>query len=593
MTTLGTDEWAGMDLSVRRGNDHDPSWFAGLKGLSDHYDMIIVGAGISGCVFAERGSRELGLRSIIDKRDHIGGNCYDFINKHGFRVSQYGVHLFHTKFDRVWEYVNRFSEWMPYEHRVKGKVDVGERTRSSPSARREPVNTLFHANVHTEEEMEAWLNARREVNENPANGEESALTRSGKELYEAIFKHYTKKQWDKWPEELDASVLARIPVRTNTDDRYFSDQHQALPKDGTHPHLREHDHVRPQHRRPAQRGLFRRSAITSPSARLTVFTGPIDAYYASQGLPKLEYRSLRFFEEYARAGREPRGSSSWVLSALPSSSTPGPEVDFTRIVEYKHKPNQPAEARASKGTVIFKEFSCDHGEPYYPVPNPANHELFKKYQELAASRAVCFVGRLASYKYFNMDQAFLNALEMFDEVVAGRKDRKAHRTRRRGRTEVSESNHLGEGERVVPRSDHTHITTDTLARSAPPSRIESYCSREPSNYGSSLKCRLSRAADVADPPPDPPTTRHISSRGRPRGAGLAVPRAFDSRAPCRLPPRTSSVWRPRSSPPHRAPRMWSSPSSRHVPRRVQGAVPRARQGAPPRQGQVQVRGGGV
>ena len=112
-----------MDLSVRRGNDHDPSWFAGLNGLADEYDMIIVGAGISGCVFAERGSKELGLKSlIIDKRDHIGGNCYDFINKHGFRVSQYGVHLFHTKFDRVWEYVNRFSDWIPYEHRVKGKV---------------------------------------------------------------------------------------------------------------------------------------------------------------------------------------------------------------------------------------------------------------------------------------------------------------------------------------------------------------------------------------------------------------------------------------------------------------------------------------
>ena len=183
MTTLGTDEWAGMDMSVRRGNDHDPSWFSGLTNLEDHYDMIIVGAGISGCVFAERGSKELGLRSlIIDKRDHIGGNCYDFINKHGFRVSQYGVHLFHTKFDRVWKYVNEFSEWMAYEHRVKGKVDVGEGYKIVPiPPSQETVNTLFHANVHTETEMEAWLNERRSVNENPANGEESALTRAGKE----------------------------------------------------------------------------------------------------------------------------------------------------------------------------------------------------------------------------------------------------------------------------------------------------------------------------------------------------------------------------------------------------------------------------
>ena len=344
MTTLGTDEWAGMDLSVRRGNDHDPSWFAGLKGLSDHYDMIIVGAGISGCVFAERGSRELGLRSlIIDKRDHIGGNCYDFINKHGFRVSQYGVHLFHTKFDRVWEYVNRFSEWMPYEHRVKGKVDVGEGYKIVPiPPSQETVNTLFHANVHTEEEMEAWLNARREVNENPANGEESALTRSGKELYEAIFKHYTKKQWDKWPEELDASVLARIPVRTNTDDRYFSDQHQALPKDG-YTRIFENMIMSDPNITVRLNVDFFAERDNLPKCGLTVFTGPIDAYYASQGLPKLEYQLLAILRGVPRAGREPRGSSSWVLSALPSAQLPGPEVDFTHIVEVQ------AQAQSARG----------------------------------------------------------------------------------------------------------------------------------------------------------------------------------------------------------------------------------------------------
>ena len=198
MTLLGSDEWAGMDLSVRRGNDHDPSWFAGLNGLANEYDMIIVGAGISGCVFAERGSKELGLRSlIIDKRDHIGGNCYDFINKHGFRVSQYGVHLFHTKFERVWDYVNKFSEWIPYEHKVKGKVkDVrGEYQIVPIPPSQETINKLFDANVHTEAEMEAWLDKRRSVNPDPKNGEESALTRSGPELYESIFKHYTFKQW--------------------------------------------------------------------------------------------------------------------------------------------------------------------------------------------------------------------------------------------------------------------------------------------------------------------------------------------------------------------------------------------------------------
>ena len=424
ITTLGYDEWAGMDLSVRRGNDHDPSWFAGLNGLADEYDMIIVGAGISGCVFAERGSKELGLKSlIIDKRDHIGGNCYDFINKHGFRVSQYGVHLFHTKFDRVWEYVNEFSDWVPYEHRVKGKCkDVRDEYQIVPiPPSQETVNKLFDANVHSEEEMEAWLDARRSVNPDPKNGEESALTRSGPELYEAIFKHYTHKQWDKWPEELDASVLARIPVRTNTDDRYFSDPHQALPKDG-YTRIFENMIMSDPNITVRLNVDFFKERPNLPKCGLSVFTGPIDAYYASQGLPKLEYRSLRFFEEYHTPDASDKSDHPGFYQPCLQLNYPGPEVDFTRIVEYKHKPNQPEEAKASPGTVIFKEYSCDHGEPYYPVPNPANRELYERYQALAKDEpGVCFVGRLASYKYFNMDQAFLNALEIWDEVKAGGK----------------------------------------------------------------------------------------------------------------------------------------------------------------------------
>jgi UDP-galactopyranose mutase len=241
------DEWAGVDVSVRRGNDHDPSWFAGVASdarIRDReFDLVVVGAGISGCVFASRASRELGMKTLlVDKRDHVGGNCYDFVNAKGFRVSQYGVHLFHTKHARVWEYVNRFSEWTPYEHRVRAAIERedGEYEHGGRRYRivgvppnRDTINALFpEADLKTDEDARRWLDARRSVNENPKNGEESALTRAGPELYEAIFKHYTKKQWDKYPEELDASVLARIPVREDVDDRYFSDPHQALPKHG-------------------------------------------------------------------------------------------------------------------------------------------------------------------------------------------------------------------------------------------------------------------------------------------------------------------------------------------------------------------------
>ena len=430
-SSINVDEWAGVDISVRRGNDHDPSWFAGVANDSrvanGDFDIVIVGAGISGCVFASRASRELGLKSlIVDKRDHIGGNCYDFINSKGFRVSQYGVHLFHTKHTRVWEYVNQFSEWVAYEHRVKAAIarEEGEYEHEGRRYRivgvppnRDTINALFpEANLKTDEDTRNWLDSRRFVIENPKNGEESALTRAGPELYEAIFKHYTKKQWDKYPEELDASVLARIPVRENVDDRYFSDRYQALPKHG---YTKMFENMIMGDSNITVRlnvDFFKHKEMLQSRARkLTVFTGPIDAWFASQGLPKLEYRSLRFFEEYHEG--EDKKTPFYYQPCL-QLNYPGPEVEHTRIVEYKHKPNQPREAREHPGTIVFKEYSCDHGEPYYPVPNPANRKLYETYQELArAEPGVVFVGRLASYKYFNMDQAFLNAMEIFDEVM--------------------------------------------------------------------------------------------------------------------------------------------------------------------------------
>jgi len=381
----------------------------GLEDVKQEYDLVIVGAGLSGGVIAEQAAKNLGLTSLmIDKRDHIGGNCYDYVHESGLRISNYGVHLFHTKSKRVWEYVNQFSEWMPYEHRVKGRID-GKVVPIPPC--QETVNTLFNANVHSEEEMEKWLEERRVKYEAPANGEEAAISRAGPELYEKIFKYYTYKQWDKYPAQLDASVLMRIPVRTNTDDRYFSDEFQALPKDG-YTRIFENMYMN----NPlidVRVGVdYFEVKDKLPKYGLLVYTGPIDAYYASLGMPKLEYRSLRFEMEY----HEP--DSGYYQEAL-QMNYPGMEVPYTRIVEYKHKPNQPEDAKKSKGTLIFKEYSVDEGDPYYPVPNPDNQALFQKYKDQAAKEpGVCFVGRLASYKYFNMDQAILNALETYDGLVA-------------------------------------------------------------------------------------------------------------------------------------------------------------------------------
>eukprot|EP00239_Pterosperma_sp_CCMP1384_P002863 CAMPEP_0197847792 /NCGR_PEP_ID=MMETSP1438-20131217/7111_1 /TAXON_ID=1461541 /ORGANISM="Pterosperma sp., Strain CCMP1384" /LENGTH=426 /DNA_ID=CAMNT_0043459815 /DNA_START=199 /DNA_END=1476 /DNA_ORIENTATION=- len=398
---------------------------SGMEGLEEHYDLVIVGCGLSGCVIAEQASTNLGLKSlIIDKRDHIGGNCYDFIDEHGFRVSKYGVHLFHTVHDRVWDYVNKFSEWMPYEHRVKGRVN---NTIVPIPPSQETVNTLFNANVHSPEEMEEWLKERRVVNDNPQNGEEAALSRAGPELYEAIFKYYTKKQWDKYPSELDASVLLRIPVRTNTDDRYFADKHQALPAHG-YTRIFENMVLPDKNITIRLNTDYFEYKDKLPKHDLLVFTGPIDAYYASQGLPKLEYRSLTFKTEYHEPKKgellnttekgEIRCPKDGYYQEALQVNYPGQEVDYTRITEYKHKPNQPKEVYDKPGTVIFREWSCDDGEPYYPVPNPDNRALYEKYREMAEKEpGVAFVGRLASYKYFNMDQAILNALEMYDDLV--------------------------------------------------------------------------------------------------------------------------------------------------------------------------------
>merc|ERR550519_2868873 len=208
----------------------DPSLYRGMHGFRAEYDLVIVGAGLSGAVIAERASSQLGLSSlVIEKRDHIGGNCYDFIDTHGIRVSLYGVHIFHTKYPRVEEYVKKFSDFVDYQHRVLGEVkDVNNTARTVPIPPNiDTVNTLFGTDLHSEQDMIDWLDQRRpKLDRDPADGEEMSISRVGKDLYEKIFKPYTKKQWDKWPAELDASVLARLPVRSNRDDKYFDDKFQ-------------------------------------------------------------------------------------------------------------------------------------------------------------------------------------------------------------------------------------------------------------------------------------------------------------------------------------------------------------------------------
>ena len=365
-----------------------------------NFDIVIIGAGISGSVLAERyaaiGKRVL----VVEKRDHIAGNCFDFYDENGILTSQYGAHLFHTNDEGVWDYVNQFAEWYPWSHKVVARVD--DKTVPIP-VNITTVNTLFNTNISTETEMQDWLNKNRIPYNQPANGEEAVLNKVGEVLYNKMFKHYTKKQWDKYPAELHASVLERIPVRDNYDDRYFSDTHQALPKGG-YTKLFENILASPNIMVLLNTDYFEIQDQLGEYEKL-FYTGPIDRFFQfNENLKeKLEYRSINFVTE--QIDQEYFQENSVV-------NYPGEEVDFTRIVEYKHFGHQQSEK-----TSIVKEYTVDEGEPYYPVPNDKNQEIYAQYKAEADKLTdVYFVGRLANYKYFNMDQAFRNALDLFFDL---------------------------------------------------------------------------------------------------------------------------------------------------------------------------------
>jgi len=363
-------------------------------------DILIIGAGISGAVLAERYASIGKKVLVIEKRSHIAGNCYDYTDENGILVSKYGAHLFHTNDQTVWRYVNQFSDWYPWEHKVKARVDG----KSVPiPVNITTVNELFGLSIEDEQQMKVWLEENRIPISRPRNGKEAVLNRVGAVLYEKMFRHYTKKQWDKYPEELDASVLERIPVRTNFDDRYFSDECQALPAGGytqlfenmlDHPNIEillDTDYLETKKEYSGYEKLF--------------YTGPIDRFFEFTGqlTEKLEYRSIYFAKETIDA--EYFQENSVV-------NYPGTDTRYTRIVEYKHFGNQ----KSSKTTIV-KEYTTDEGEPYYPVPNPKNQEIYSSYKTLAEQLPdIHFVGRLANYKYFNMDEAFKNALDLFENL---------------------------------------------------------------------------------------------------------------------------------------------------------------------------------
>lgn len=363
------------------------------------FDYVIVGAGFAGSVLAERLARDLGKKVLIcDKRPHIGGNAYDFYDDDGILIHKYGPHIFHTASARIFEYLSRFTAWRPYEHRVMASVA----DKLVPF----PINLTTLEQLYGEsfdaERAEAFFKERAEAVAHPRTSEEVVVGKVGRELYELFFKNYTRKQWGIDPSELDASVAARVPARVNRDDRYFTDAFQAMPKHGftrLFENLLDHPNIR------IVLNTDFREIASEVRYREMIYTGPIDAYFDYR-YGELPYRSLDFKFETVDTERFQEAA----VVNYPNDHA------YTRITEFKYLTGQ----KHGKTSVVY-EFPCDGGDPYYPVPRPQNAEIYRRYKALAdVTPNVHFVGRLATYKYYNMDQVVGQALALVDRLVDSR-----------------------------------------------------------------------------------------------------------------------------------------------------------------------------
>jgi UDP-galactopyranose mutase len=372
------------------------------------YDYLIVGAGFAGSVLAERLASQHGARVLlIDRRPHIGGNAYDEANEAGILYHKYGPHIFHTNSDAVVDYLSQFTDWRPYEHRVLAVV----RGQQVPiPINRTTLNKLFDLALQTDEEAADYLASRAEPVDDIQTSEDVVVNAVGRELYELFFQGYTRKQWGLDPSELDKSVTARIPTRTNTDDRYFTDSFQAMPKHGyTAMFKKMLDHPLIE----VRTGVDFRDIAQEVDAGHIIYTGPIDEYFGHR-FGKLPYRSLKFEHKTIEEKRH---------QIVGTVNYPSPDVPYTRISEYKHLTGQQAPV-----TTITYEYPAAEGDPYYPIPRAENQELFKRYEALGdATEGVTFVGRLATYRYYNMDQIVGQALATFRRMEEKRKQRGAPR----------------------------------------------------------------------------------------------------------------------------------------------------------------------
>lgn len=353
-------------------------------------ETVVVGAGFAGSVVAERLASAGRQVLVIDRRPHVGGNAYDETDAAGVLVHRYGPHIFHTQSDEVFDYLSRFTDWRPYQHRVLASV----KGRLYPiPVNLDTVNRLYGLELD-EAGVAAHYERVREHRDPIRTAEDVVLNAVGRDLYETFFRSYTRKQWGRDPSELASRVTSRIPVRTNRDDRYFADRHQAMPLHGftaMFERMLHHRNIR------LELGVEWEEVRARPWRGPVVYSGPLDAYFGCP-LGRLPYRSLRFEHEHLPAVErfQPVGVVNY-----PS------ENDFTRITEFKHLTGQ-----VHPGTSIVREYSQAEGDPYYPVHDPESDRLAAAYGELAArERDTMFIGRLGRFTYLNMDQVVAAALQ--------------------------------------------------------------------------------------------------------------------------------------------------------------------------------------
>lgn len=361
-----------------------------------NFKYVVVGAGISGLTVAEKISSELNEKVlVIEKRKTIGGNCYDYYNDDGILIHKYGPHIFHTSNKEVFDYLSRFTDWDIYQHRVLAYAD-GAYLPLPICAR--TINMLYNINLSTSE-VKGFLKGVADSEREIRTSEDVVLSQAGQYIYEKFFKYYTKKQWDLDASELDPSVISRVPVRFSIDERYFTDQYQGMPSLGF---TRMFENMADNPNIMILLGTDYKEVIGDIIYDHLIYTGPVDEYFGAD-MGALKYRSLNFVFET-------KDTDSYQQAAVINYPN---DYDFTRITEYKKLTGQ-----KHQKTTISKEYPTWEGEPYYPVPTAEQKQLYERYRQRAENeKNTLFLGRLASYRYVNMDAAVAAALETFNKQL--------------------------------------------------------------------------------------------------------------------------------------------------------------------------------